>query len=98
MSLVGPRPPIPYESRAVRDWHNHRFDAVPGMTGLWQVSGKNKLSFNEMVRLDIKYTRELSPAMDWKILLKTFPAVTEQVRESLNSTRNSTMEAISENA
>lgn len=98
MSLVGPRPPIPYEAEQYEAWHNHRFDAVPGMTGLWQVSGKNKLSFNEMVRLDIKYARELSPAMDWKILLKTLPAISEQVRESLNPTHNSTMEAVSENA
>lgn len=79
MSLVGPRPPIPYEVAAYYGWHNGRFDAVPGMTGLWQVSGKNRLSFAEMVRLDIRYARTLSPWLDLKILLATPFAILRDV-------------------
>ena len=71
MSLVGPRPPIPYEVEEYLRWHKGRFDAIPGMTGLWQVSGKNRLSFKEMVRLDIRYSRSLSLFLDLKILLMT---------------------------
>jgi lipopolysaccharide/colanic/teichoic acid biosynthesis glycosyltransferase len=71
MSLVGPRPPIPYEVSEYMKWHNGRFDALPGMTGLWQVSGKNKLAFHEMVRLDICYSNNLSFLCDLKILLLT---------------------------
>lgn len=57
MSLVGPRPPIPYEAREYLPWQRRRFDAAPGLTGLWQVSGKNRLTFDEMIRLDIRYCR-----------------------------------------
>jgi lipopolysaccharide/colanic/teichoic acid biosynthesis glycosyltransferase len=74
MSLVGPRPVIPYEAREFLDWHNGRFDVLPGLTGLWQVMGKNNLTFNEMIRLDVRYSREVSPALDAEILLRT-PAV-----------------------
>jgi lipopolysaccharide/colanic/teichoic acid biosynthesis glycosyltransferase len=71
MSLVGPRPPIPYEVAEYRQWHNGRLYGRPGMTGLWQISGKNRLSFREMVRLDIRYARNLSFLADLKILLMT---------------------------
>lgn len=71
MSLIGPRPPIPYEVKEYKLWHTCRFDVVPGMTGLWQVCGKNRLTFDEMVRLDIKYARQQSFWMDLKILLMT---------------------------
>jgi lipopolysaccharide/colanic/teichoic acid biosynthesis glycosyltransferase len=71
MSLVGPRPPIPYEVVEYGLWHIGRFDSWPGMTGLWQVSGKNRLTFREMVRLDIYYGRNLSILTDLKILLMT---------------------------
>lgn len=71
MSLIGPRPPIPYEVEVYKRWHGGRFDSVPGLTGLWQVSGKNRLSFKEMARLDIKYSRNLSFWNDLKILFKT---------------------------
>jgi lipopolysaccharide/colanic/teichoic acid biosynthesis glycosyltransferase len=74
MSLVGPRPVIPYEAKEFLDWHNGRFDVLPGLTGLWQVMGKNNLTFNEMIRLDVRYSREISPALDVEILLRT-PAV-----------------------
>jgi lipopolysaccharide/colanic/teichoic acid biosynthesis glycosyltransferase len=78
MSLVGPRPAIPYEVNEYLRWHKGRLDAVPGMTGLWQVSGKNLLSFKEMVRLDIRYSRNLSLFSDFKILLMTPFAIISQ--------------------
>jgi lipopolysaccharide/colanic/teichoic acid biosynthesis glycosyltransferase len=72
MSLVGPRPPIPYEVEEYQKWHRRRvLEVKPGITGLWQVSGRNKTTFDEMVRLDIQYTRHWSLALDIKILLKT---------------------------
>lgn len=83
MSLVGPRPPIPYEVKEYHPWHRGRFNAIPGMTGLWQVSGKNKLSFKEMVRLDILYARERSFWMDIKILFRTPMAIVKQLMDSM---------------
>jgi exopolysaccharide production protein ExoY len=77
--LVGPRPCIPYEAEEYLRWHAHRFDALPGMTGLWQVSGKNKLSFEQMIRLDISYANRMSPLLDLKILLLTCPAIIRMV-------------------
>ena len=81
MTLVGPRPPISYEVDEYLRWHSGRFDAVPGMTGLWQVSGKNALTFNEMVRLDIRYIREYSILLDTYILLSTPLAIIVQIAE-----------------
>jgi lipopolysaccharide/colanic/teichoic acid biosynthesis glycosyltransferase len=75
MSLVGPRPCIPYECDAYEPWHWQRFHAVPGLTGLWQVSGKNRTTFDEMVRLDIEYSQRLSLWLDLKIIFKTIPAL-----------------------
>ncbi len=78
MSLVGPRPCIPYECEAYEPWHRGRFDAAPGLTGLWQVSGKNRTTFDQMVLLDIEYSKRLSLWLDLKIILKTLPALWEQ--------------------
>ena len=76
MSLVGPRPPIPYETQEYEEWHYRRIMEVkPGLTGLWQVSGRNHTTFDEMVRLDIRYAEQLSLWLDLKILLKTVTAV-----------------------
>ncbi|HYP26188.1 MAG TPA: sugar transferase [Blastocatellia bacterium] len=75
MSVVGPRPPIPYEVRHYKDWHRTRFHVKPGITGLWQVSGRNRLHFEEMVRLDIFYLENWSPWLDLKIMFKTIPVV-----------------------
>ena len=76
MSLVGPRPPIPYEVDAYQSWHRGRIlQAKPGITGLWQVSGRSRVSFEEMVRLDLRYARHWSIWLDIKILLKTPSAV-----------------------
>ena len=75
MSIVGPRPPLPYEVRHYKDWHRTRFHVKPGITGLWQVSGRNRLHFEEMVRLDIFYIENWSPWLDAKIMLKTLPVM-----------------------
>ena len=71
MSLVGPRPPIPYEVEVYQPWHHTRLFVKPGITGLWQVSGWNRTSFSEMVMLDIHYTASFSIWNDLKILVKT---------------------------
>lgn len=76
MSLVGPRPPVPYEYEAYDIWHRHRMMEVkPGITGLWQVTGRSRTTFDEMVRLDLKYASSWSIWMDVKILLQTPKAV-----------------------
>jgi lipopolysaccharide/colanic/teichoic acid biosynthesis glycosyltransferase len=76
MSLVGPRPPIPYEFESYDTWHAQRLLAVkPGITGLWQVEGRSRVSFDEMVRLDLRYASSWSVWLDLKILLKTPGAV-----------------------
>lgn len=72
MSLVGPRPPIPYECEYYKIWHMQRvIEVKPGITGLWQVEGRSSCSFNEMVRLDLKYIEDWSLWLDIKILIKT---------------------------
>jgi exopolysaccharide biosynthesis polyprenyl glycosylphosphotransferase len=73
MSLVGPRPPLPSEVERYQEWHRKRLEAPPGMTGLWQVSGRSRLSFDEMVLLDIYYIENWSPWLDFKILVRTIP-------------------------
>jgi exopolysaccharide production protein ExoY len=82
MSLVGPRPCIPYEYEHYQPWQRRRFAAVPGLTGLWQVSGKNRTTFNEMIRLDIEYSERKSLWLDLKIILKTIPALWQQCLDS----------------
>ncbi len=75
MTLVGPRPPIAYEIENYQPWHMERLKAVPGLTGLWQVSGRSSVSFDEMVRLDIRYINEWTLWKDVVIMLKTLPVV-----------------------
>ena len=75
MSVVGPRPPIPYEVEGYELWHRKRLDMKPGITGLWQVSGRNRLTFDEMVRTDLYYIENWSLWLDLKIILLTLPAV-----------------------
>ena len=76
MSLVGPRPPIPYELESYRVWHLRRiFEAKPGITGLWQVMGRSRLKFDDMVRLDLRYAKSWSLWLDLRILLRTPHAV-----------------------
>lgn len=85
MSLVGPRPCTEYEYEQFQAWHKQRFRAVPGLTGLWQVSGKNKTTFNEMINLDIYYANHASFFFDIKIMFRTFPVLLGQVREMQNA-------------
>ncbi len=75
MSLVGPRPPMEYEAKLYHDWHRRRFEAPPGITGLWQIKGRNQVSFDEMVRMDLEYISSQSIWLDFKILLQTPLAV-----------------------
>jgi len=72
MSLVGPRPPIPYELAAYQTWHRRRvLEVKPGITGLWQVSGRSRVNFDQMVRLDLRYATCWSPLLDFSILMRT---------------------------
>jgi len=75
MSIVGPRPPLPREVAQYEPWQLRRLEAAPGLTGLWQVSGRSELSFDEMVMLDLYYIENWSLALDLRILLRTLPAV-----------------------
>jgi len=75
MSLVGPRPPIPGEVKRYEEWHKKRLNVKQGITGLWQVSGRSELSFDEMVRLDLYYIQNWSIGMDIEIIIKTMPTV-----------------------
>lgn len=75
MSVVGPRPPIPYEVEEYELWHRKRLDMKPGITGLWQVSGRNRLTFEEMVKIDLFYIENWSVWLDLKIILLTLPAI-----------------------
>lgn len=76
MSLVGPRPPLAYEVKCYKRWHRRRLlEAKPGITGLWQVTGRSRTTFDEMVRLDLRYARSHSLWTDIKILFATPRAV-----------------------
>lgn len=81
MSLVGPRPCTPKEYENYLPWQKQRFAAQPGLTGLWQVSGKNKTTFNEMIQLDLLYAQHCSLWLDLGILLRTLPVLVSQVQE-----------------
>ncbi len=83
MSLVGPRPCLLYEYEKYLPSQKRRFNTLPGLTGLWQVSGKNKTSFAEMINLDIAYAENRSLALDLTIMLKTFPVLALQCCEIL---------------
>jgi lipopolysaccharide/colanic/teichoic acid biosynthesis glycosyltransferase len=80
MSLVGPRPCLPCEYDRHLPWQKERFRTLPGLTGLWQVSGKNRTTFNEMIDLDIQYVRTQSPWLNLKIMLKTIPVLIAEVK------------------
>lgn len=82
MSLVGPRPCLPHEFERYTVWQQERVNAPPGLTGFWQVNGKNKTTFSEMIAMDIFYARHMSIWLDLKIILKTIPALIEQMDES----------------
>jgi lipopolysaccharide/colanic/teichoic acid biosynthesis glycosyltransferase len=82
MSLVGPRPCLPYEYDKYLPWQKERFGTVPGLTGFWQVSGKNQTTFVEMIQLDIKYAKNKTLWWDLKIILMTVPALIIQMLET----------------
>ena len=75
MSLVGPRPPLPSEVEDYEAWQRRRLSVKPGLTGLWQVSGRNQVDFDEWMQLDLDYIDNWSIWLDIKILLKTVPTV-----------------------
>ncbi len=75
MSLVGPRPCMPYEWEEYENWHKRRLSVTPGCTGLWQVSGRSAVGFNDMVILDLYYIENMSPLMDLKLIFKTLPVM-----------------------
>jgi exopolysaccharide biosynthesis polyprenyl glycosylphosphotransferase len=75
MSLVGPRPPIPEEVASYHRWHRRRLSMKPGLTCLWQVSGRNNVDFERWMKMDLQYIDNWSPSLDFKILLRTIPAV-----------------------
>jgi lipopolysaccharide/colanic/teichoic acid biosynthesis glycosyltransferase len=75
MTLVGPRPPLGYELHYYKDWHKKRLAVKPGLTGLWQVSGRSTVPFDEMVRLDMQYIENWSFLLDLKIILRTIPVM-----------------------
>jgi lipopolysaccharide/colanic/teichoic acid biosynthesis glycosyltransferase len=81
MSLVGPRPCLPYEYDEYLPWQKERFYTLPGLTGSWQVSGKNKTTFVEMIQLDIKYAKNKTFLWDLKIILMTVPVLVVQMLE-----------------
>ncbi|UCD47860.1 MAG: sugar transferase [Deltaproteobacteria bacterium] len=87
MSLVGPRPIPPYEADEYLPWQRQRFNVLPGLTGLWQVSGKNRTTFREMMRLDVGYSKKVSLWQDAKIVLKTLPVIYTQVSDFLAGRR-----------
>ncbi len=82
MSLVGPRPCVFYEYEKYLPWQRERFNTLPGLTGLWQVSGKNHTTFTQMIQLDIRYAREKSLWLDLFIIVKTVPTLVGQVWEA----------------
>ena len=82
MSLVGPRPPVPYVANRYKAWHRRRvFELKPGLTGIWQVEGRSRVSFDEMVRMDLRYLRECSLGFDLRLLLRTVQIVLLQEQQ-----------------
>lgn len=82
MSLVGPRPCLPNEFAHYDPWQRERVNGLPGLTGYWQVNGKNKTTFNEMIAMDLFYLKNLSILLDLKIMLKTCAVIAGQLFES----------------
>jgi exopolysaccharide production protein ExoY len=82
MSLVGPRPSLPTEFQRYEKWQQERINVLPGLTGYWQVNGKNKTTFNEMIAMDMFYANNMSLRLDLAIMLKTIPALLNQTFES----------------
>lgn len=88
MSLVGPRPCTPNEYQDYSTWQKQRFAILPGLTGLWQVSGKNRTTFEEMIQLDTHYMEKCSFWLDLKIMFRTIPVLVVEVHEMLGRLRS----------
>jgi len=88
MSLVGPRPCTPNEFANYEPWQRERVNGLPGLTGYWQINGKNKTTFNEMIAMDLFYLKSLSLLLDLKIIFKTCSVVAEQLVESRRPPHN----------
>jgi lipopolysaccharide/colanic/teichoic acid biosynthesis glycosyltransferase len=93
MTVVGPRPCLPAEYAEYQPRQRRRCEAVPGLTGLWQVSGKNRTTFEEMICLDIHYSETISCWLDLKIILATVPALVVQICEIRNGRRTTSASA-----
>ncbi len=87
MSLVGPRPSMPYECERYEPWYFERLDTAPGLTGYWQVNGKNRTTFTQMMDLDVYYVRHRSLLLDCRILARTVPAIVQQVMDQRRKRR-----------
>lgn len=98
MSLVGPRPCVPYEYENYTPHHRRRLEAVPGLTGLWQVSGKNRTTFEKMIQLDIAYATHKTLLLDLKIIFKTIPAIVSQIRDIKDDSKAEKKPALPEEA
>ena len=88
MSLVGPRPCLPYEYDHYQAKHGRRFDTLPGLTGLWQVSGKNRTTFEQMINWDITYVETKSLTLDLMIMLRTVPAILVQAWDTIRAAQH----------
>jgi exopolysaccharide production protein ExoY len=88
MSLVGPRPCLPGEFERYESWQQHRVNAPPGLTGYWQVNGKNNTTFREMIVMDLFYARNMSLWLDLGVMAKTVPVLVRETREALNRYRS----------
>jgi undecaprenyl-phosphate galactose phosphotransferase len=75
MSLVGPRPCLPYEYENFDEWHKRRNSVLPGCTGVWQVAGRGEVSFDDSVVLDLYYINNVSPWLDIQLMIKTIPVM-----------------------
>jgi len=93
MSLVGPRPCLPTEAELYQPWQMERFETLPGLTGLWQVSGKNRTTFEEMMHLDIRYARTKAWWSDLRIMVMTIPALLVQVYDTRLGRRSAALGA-----
>ncbi|HWA26744.1 MAG TPA: sugar transferase [Lacunisphaera sp.] len=88
MSMIGPRPCLPAEFSACEPWQRKRCEAVPGLTGLWQVSGENDTTLEEMIQLDLRYAETVSPGLDAKIFLLTIPAMVRRIIDAARGKRS----------
>ena len=95
MSLVGPRPCLPYEHEKYLPRYKKRYETLPGLTGFWQVNGKNKTTFRKMIAMDIWYAKNKSVTLDLWIIFKTIPTVIALVMEAPKNKRSARSPSLS---